>query len=109
MEAFAHLAPLTQLTELALDGWPHWLSLAIDPTTDDVLTILPMPSMRVLSLKQCLLLGDAELVGATFCRTYSAILPNLRDLYMVYWRTKTDIEQHLGSFGKLRKHRIYNY
>ena len=101
MDAWTQLASLAHLAELTLDD-------VIIDLTDGQTPIHSLPSVRVLRLSDISLRGP-DSVGSTFCRTFSTMLPNLRELYMPYCRlsiTRASIKSHLSLFGNLRKHKL---
>lgn len=102
MDAFGHLSRLSHLVDL------HFVFVNIDFTTKVLLPTVQFPSVRSLNLVISLLSAAADSVGLQFCRTFAAMFPNLYQLYIFNCYTKTNIESHLGLFGKLRKH-LVNY
>ena len=105
MYAWTQLAPLTQLTELTLEG------VIIDLDDDGQVPIPSLPTVRVLRLS-AITLRRPDPLGASFCSTFSVMLPSLRELYIptssyyVYDTVRADIKSHLGLFVNLRKHNV---
>ena len=100
-DTFITLSTFLHLTELRMND------LEIDLDTFDEARLGQLLSLRVLKLKFLELYGSNP-VGATFCRIFSRMFPNLQELY-VYSRGNYGIDLHLGEFGNLRKHEIRIY
>ena len=102
MAAFEQLSGLAHLVKLA------FVNVEIDLTVQQLVpTTKQFPSVRVLCLSVISLRGAADSAGHTLCRSLSAMFHNLRELYIYRCYHKTDIEFHLGLFGKqLHQHEI---
>ena len=108
-QTFVQLSKLTHLTELRLDR------VAMDLDKFEQVRLVPHHTLRVLCLSY-FFLESAEPLGATFCRIFSTLFPNLEELpveflifdfFSEYSSDPFGVEEHLGLFSKLRKHKIW--